>query len=93
MVEKGTDRGGRATSKVGGGGGGHQEKRAFRRMENGHLLQRKKELVEGKGARVQIKGALIRVEKGKRHFYKLIGAFVNVQEALFLCTKGHFLQS
>ena len=63
------------------------------RMENGHLLQRKKELVEGKGAGVRIKGAFISVEKGKRHFYKLIGAFVNVKGALFLCKKGHFLQT
>ena len=39
----------------------------------------KRKLVEGKGARVLIKGALIRVEKGKRHFYKLIGALVKVK--------------
>ena len=48
------------------------------------------EPIERKGARVQIKGALIRVEKGKGHFYKLIGALVTVKGALFLCKKGHF---
>ena len=33
------------------------------------------ELVEGKGAGVIIKGALIRGEKGKGRFYTLIGHF------------------
>ena len=36
------------------------------------------------------KGALKRVEKGKGHVYKLIGALVKVKGTLFLCKKGHF---
>ena len=38
-------------------------------MEMDTYCKGKRELVEGKWARVQIKGALIRVEKGKRHFF------------------------
>ena len=38
------------------------------RMENGHLLRKKGQLVEGKGVRVKIKWALIRGGKGKGHF-------------------------
>lgn len=57
---------------------------------NGKWTLGKFELVEGKRTRVQIKGALIRVEKGKGYFYKLIGALFKVKRALFLCKKGHF---
>ena len=56
------------------------------RMGNGHFFARK------------IKGALFRDEKGKVHFFKLIGALVKVKGALFLRKrralltklKGHF---
>ena len=56
------------------------------RMENGHLLQKKMGTCRRKRGTCPNTRALIRVEKGKGHFYKLIGA-------LFLCKKGHFLKS
>ena len=67
-------------------------------MENGHLLQRKIESRRRKrGAcqtkineSVKMKGALVRVEKGKGHFYKIIRALVKVKWGLFLRIKGHF---
>ena len=60
------------------------------RMENGHLLQMKMGTCRRKWGTSPKKGALIRVEKGKGHVYKLIGALVKVKGALFLCKKGHF---
>ena len=60
-------------------------------MENGHFSQRKMGTCRRKMDTCH--GALIRVEKGKGHFYKLIGALVKVKGALFLYKKGHFLKS
>ena len=51
------------------------------RMEMDTYCKGNWELVERKGARFQIKGALIRVEKGKGHLYKAIGALVKVKGA------------
>ena len=48
------------------------------------------ELVEGKGVRIKIKGALIRGGKEKGHLQKLIGALVKVKGAPFLCKTGYF---
>ena len=53
------------------------------------FLQRKMGTCRRKRGTCGIKGALIRGEKGKGHFYKLIGALVKVKRALFLCKKGH----
>ena len=53
------------------------------RIKNGHILQRKWGVVEGKVLRVKIKVALI---IGR----KVIGVLSKIKWALFLCKNGHF---